>query len=269
MSFDIPLTAAELFFLVAGIVVVFMISRAVTMGRKFASRPYRSRAFWFAGVMLTVLFWLLFTTLYLSGADLAAFGEGFSVEVALVTVFVVFVYADRTILVTLDMDFLHRNTLHWKQVRKLAYVALFAGVVDLMVQIPFTAAPTCSTCGAALNPGAPSWYATFYNATGLFFNIDFFGSFLVLFPYAFGAAIIGARRTSDTTMRRHVRWLGLSFLIFLLTFVIGFIVGDILSLAGVVEFYLGVSAFLYASYRALMSLTSIGKVARVETGIKK
>ena len=260
MSVDTLTIIEELSYLIAGIVLVFLISRAVTIGRKFASPIYRSRAFLFAGVMLvalydvlaaliTVLFGLYPSTSILSGLAITAF---------IVWVLVMFVYADRTILVTLEMDFLHRNTLHWRPVRTLAYAVMFASVADTYIFIALTKPPTywhCPTsqllCLPAYLPGVPSWLSALFPEIGLLVSIF---AFIVTLAYSISALIIGARRTSDMTMKRHVKWLGLAFLIFLLTFV-GFLAGNVF--VSVV-----ILALVYVFYRALMSLTLIGRVER-------
>jgi hypothetical protein len=255
MSIDTTLIILQLSFLIAGIVLVFLISRAVSMGRKFVSRVYKSRVSWFAGVMLVVLLWILFTGLYAEGIAV----EGIAVELAFAAILVAFVYADRMILVTLEMDFFHRNTLHWRQVRKLAYVALFAGLIYLIVQIPLTAPPTCSSCAAPLHPGLPSWVSAIINpTTELIFILEFLAAFIVTFGYSSSTIIIGARRTSDMTMKRHLRWFGLS----LLSFVIA-IAGGLLTNSFLLASF-AVLVLVYTFYRALMSLTFIGRL-EVET----
>jgi hypothetical protein len=262
MSIDVMSIVYELSLLIAGIILFFLISRGVMIGRKFVSRVYRSRAFWFVGVMLVALITVL------SGLITDLFGLYPSTPLAplfilvfLAWVLVMFAYADRTILVTLEMDFLHRNTLHWRPVRTLAYAAIFASVFYLYAFISVTKPPTCSSglCPTVFLPGLPPWVPAIFPST--YFGLA--GPFLALimtFGYTLSAIIICARRTSDTMMKRHVRWLGLSFLIFLVI-IVGFILpstwSDLLASFAVL-------VLVYTFYRASTSLTFIGKV-EVET----
>jgi hypothetical protein len=261
MSIDLVSIIVELILLIAGIVLFFLISRAVTIGRKFVGQVYRSRAFWFAGVMIVALISVLsdlvsiLFNLYPS-SSLSALG----ILVFIAWVLVMFVYADRTILVTLEMDFHHRNTLHWRPIRTLAYVAMFANVFYLYAYIFVTKAPTCSSCPIVYLPGLPSWVPVIL--PGILVP-EAILAFIVTFGYTISALIIGDRRTSDMTMKRHVRWLGLSFLIFL-----GFLVGFTLSLVGLItSLYVAfllqsfiILVVVYTFYRALMSLTPIGRL---------
>lgn len=259
MSIDIVLIIFQLSLLIAGIVLVFLISRALTLGRRFVSQVYRSRAFWFAGVMLSVLFWLLFTGLFYSSVKNV---EGIAVELSLITILLVFVCADRTILVMLEMDFFHRNTLHWRRARVPAYVAIFAGAIFLIAQIPLTAAPTCSGCYAALLPGLPSWVSVFINpTTESIVTIELLLGSLVIFGYLFSVFLIGTRRISDMTLKRHLRWLGLSVLLLIVTIAGGYLESIFIGFDGdVVLSSFEILVMSYTFYRALMSLTVIGKL---------
>jgi hypothetical protein len=273
MSFDIGLTILELCFLFAAIAFVFLISRAIIIGRKFVSQVYRWRAFWFAGVALAAL------TTVLSGLISALFGLYPSTSLSFIGIYslitwilVMFVYADRTILVTMEMDFLHRNILRWRPVRPLAYVVMFASVFWSYAYIGVTEAPTCSSgpCPIVYVPGAPSWAPVIF--PGILVPVAFL-AFAVTLGYALSCVIIGARRTPDMTMRRHVKWLGFSFLIFfglLVFFALGLGLGTgFTAVEGDLAISSVVLALVYPFYRALMSLTSIGRVAKLETGIKK
>jgi hypothetical protein len=272
MSFDVGLTIFELCLLFAGIAFVFLISRAIVIGRKLVSRVYRWRAFWFAGVVLAALITVL------SALISALFGLYPSTSLSFIGIYsiitwilVMFVYADRTILVTMEMDFLHRNILRWRPVRTLAYVVMFASVFWLYAFIEVTEAPTCSSsvCPAVYAPGAPSWAPVIF--PGILVPVAFL-AFAVTLGYALSCVIIGARRTSDMTMRRHVRWVGFSFLIFfslIVFFNLGIGLGTgLTALEGDLVVSSFVLALVYPFYRALMSLTSIGRVAKVEKEIK-
>ncbi len=255
MSIDIPSVIAELSLLIAGIVLVFLISRAVMIGQKFVSPVYRSRAFWFAGVMVVALISTLSDLVTLLFGLYPSTSLSFlGIVVMLTWVLVMFVYADRTILVTLEMDFHHRNTLHWRPVRTLAYVAMFANVFYLYVFI-FLTNPPCSSapCPPEFLPWVPSWVQAIFPSILV---PEAIVAFIVVFAYTISALIIGDRRTSDMTMKRHVRWLGLSFLIFLSFFVL---LGTSSNANDLLGSFIDL-ALVYTFYRALMSLTFIGRL---------
>jgi hypothetical protein len=267
MSISIVSIIAEVCSLGAAVVLLFLILRAIVLGRKFVGQVYKSRAHWFAGVMLVALIWVLsglFTVLFnLYPVSSIPVLEGLGISVFLAFVLAMFVYADRTILVALEMDFLHRNTLHWRPLRTLAYVAMFASVFYLYAFISVTKPPCGLACPTAFDPGVPSWVPAIFPSSYLVLLVPLF-LVIVSLVYMLSAIIIGARRTPDMTIKRHVRWVGLGFLIFLGVFLSlgqgttnGLLIGSFVVLA-----------MAYTFYRALMSLTSFGRVDKVEKKIK-
>jgi hypothetical protein len=256
MSIDIVTIIDEVGATIAAIVLFFLISRAIMIGRNFVGGVYRSRAFWFAGVMLVALELVLSTlAILLFGLYPSTSLSWLGIISFLAFLLVMFVYADSTILVTLEMDFLHRNTLHWRPVRTLAYAAIFANILYLAVLIFLTNPPPCVSSGqcSLYVPGVPSWIqAIFLYSIALYEVVPVA---LVTYAYSITAVIIGARSTSDMTMKRHVRWLGLSFIIFFVAFVVSFFVNGVPFISTALLLVL-----VYTFYRALMSLTSIGRL---------
>jgi hypothetical protein len=110
MSVSIVSIIAELCSLVAIVILLFLISRAIVLGQKFVGRVYKHRAYWFAGVMVVALIQMLssLVTVVFNLYPVSSIPEleGLAISVFLAFVLVMFVYADRTILVALEMDFL-------------------------------------------------------------------------------------------------------------------------------------------------------------------
>jgi len=262
MSISVVSIIAELCSLVASVVLLFLISRAIVLGRKFVGRVYKHRAYWFAVVMLVALIQMLssLVTVVFNLYPVSSIPEleGLAISVFLAFVLVMFVYADRTILVALEMDFLHRNTLHWKPLRTLAYVAMFASIFYLYAFISVTAPPCPSgNCPTVFNSDVPLWIRAIFPSNYQDLLVLLFVAIASL-VYMLAAIILSARRTSDMTIKRHVRWVGLGFLIFLGSFVALLAGGGTNSTLLIDSFV--VLALAYAFYHALMSLTPIGRL---------
>jgi len=224
--------------LIAVVIVALGLVRAVEMGRGFVNRLYRGRAFWTAAVMLLVMVALSFA--YTFGSE---FGFVSVVPIGLL-VLVLFVFADRTIQVAAEMDFFHRNTLHWRQVKKPLYVVLLADIVLISVEAAYP----------RLEQGS---------AGAVFFPLFVFGwaTFFGLFGAAIVAVAVSAGRTPDRTIKRHVRLFG----IFLVGFFVAFFtsqpgIGPAVNLAS--DFIIVAAA--YSLYLMVMSLSPVGRVEREE-----
>lgn len=199
--------------------------RGFEIGRKFVSRVYRNRAFWIAGVCIALV--LQGSTGYDPSLNNTLIGGLPLFEITFfVLFFVIFVFIDSTILVTLEMDFFHRNTLRWKQIRRPFYLvglALFALI---------------------FLPGNPLTFAAFI---------------LVPLPYSVVALFIGARRTPDRTLKRHITLLGFVVIAFL---VMTFIFNHTSILwVDLLDDFLTV-LFPYLLYRAVMTLSPVSHIEK-------
>jgi hypothetical protein len=199
--------------------------RGVQIGRTLVSRVYRNRAIWIAGVCLAQAVQSQVPDSWMIGG-LPVFELAYFVLITLI-----FVFIDSTIMVTLELDFFHRNTLRWRRGRFVAYPALIGTLV----------------AGAT--------------ATALGYSLD--SPLLLLFPvtfgYAVGALIIGSRRTPDRTLRRHIILLGFVVIIFVTTtFMFNFT--SIVSVDLLDDFLTLLTAYLL--YRAVMTLSPLGRVEK-------
>jgi hypothetical protein len=208
--------------------------RAVQMSKGLVDATYRNRARWGAVAAFVIAIDIAatfvanitgFTPTSLEAAELgfATFASAF---IAL------FAFADSTVLVAIKSDFFHRSTVRWTQARRPALVAILV----------------CAVIDAALGGYTP-----------------FFAVFVVVavtgVAYAAAALFVGARRTQDKTLKRHVRLLGWALVVLLPSVILStftsYAVANLVSQAGI-------DAGFYLFYRALMSLTPLGRVERAD-----
>ena len=255
MSIDIVSAIEIVTFFIAFRVLFLGTFRAIRIGRTFVSAVYRNKAYWTAAVMVIIFVDLLNPYIpYPSPASLPVTGLLptlgwflFGVLGALpfsLLFLVLFAFVDRTILVAMETDFFHRNTLRWRNVRR----PLFGVLIAVLVVAIFIGSYY------SLVPNPPSW-------TSLILGPLFLGAFGVGFPYLAIALIVASRRTPDRTLKMHVRFIGLA--------IVGYIGATIISSGwGIHDVITSlVDAFFvilggYALYRSVMSLSPLGRVAK-------
>lgn len=196
-------------------VFAFAAFRAITIGRALVNRVYKSRAYFVGALAISGLIGILFppSSLYF------------------VLLFIVFILVDSAILVALDTDFFHRNTLRWKQIR-LAVYALFVAVLI------YTLSPD-----NVVN-----------SLPGIVFDLVV-ASFLFIFVYTAGAAVVSARRTSDKPLKRFVALAGLLILGYLVNTLLFVFVSELFTPVLLI-------IFAYIIYLMAMSLSPVGKVEK-------
>jgi len=242
MSVDLGAAIDSLAFLIVFIVYLFVTYRGAEMTRAFVNQVYRSRARWIVALGVAILINdVAGHAPYVSNVTIGG------VPLGLLTIFlalvVAFAFGDRTILVTLEMDFFHRDTLHWRRFRYFAY-PLFYGDLASITLLVFL----------AFLPSPPSWVSVVINSPE--FLAVFFGLLVFNLAYVVGALFVGARRTPDRIIRRHLIILVLFFGIGTLSIINDFTLSitpldDFLALAGA-----------YVWYRATMTLSPIGRVEK-------
>ncbi len=228
----------ELTYFIGSGIAAFGIYRALIIGRAFLNRLYRSRAFWLAFLLLIV------TVLNLSSYVPQLNGNGFSINegLFLLSFFVIYVFVDRNLLITMQVDFFHRNTLHWTVFRWIGYAALILSSIGLALVSAFANAGSSS---------AP-----------LYVNIilaNYFVILAVVLGYSSVALVIGARRTPDRTIRGFVRYLGIALALAVISATIWIIpfVGNFISAVFA-------ASASYGLYLCVMALSPIGKVEKLE-----
>lgn len=222
-------------------ILILGIYRALQMRGAFVNQAYRSRATWSVFLMLIIL--ILFASFY---ATIPSFGILAVIGVLpfLATLLTFFAYADRSVLVAMETDFFHRNTLAWVRLRKPAYLIFMACIVVVIISAVFI--------------------STTAEQTPLLADIGTFTIGVVipgLLAYSAAALIVGAKRSSDRTLRRSILLFGLALATLVLNLVLTnpltqgtlpfVVVNDGTALVGI-----------YLIYRSVMSLSPLGRVEK-------
>jgi hypothetical protein len=228
------LNAAQPLVFVAGVgILLFATYRAAQIGRILMRGAYRNRALWTGATSVALILFVL--AISNSNDPLPFF----------VIVAVLLAFVDSSIKVAQETDFFHRSPLGWQRFRKPIFVLFFAFSATLAWAAYF--APSSATLPYLVGEGL--W----------FLDIG------VSLSYSAAALTVGARRTPERTMRRFVGMLGLAIvcMVFLFTIWIPFspISPDLQNLGGFISF-LFLPAAAYFLYRAVMSLSPIGRVEK-------
>ena len=216
------------------------IYRALEMRRAFVRGPYKSRATWSTLLMLVIIPTQLETIVSVPNTGLLSL-LGFIPFIALVLV--IYAYADRSVLVAIETDFFHRDTLGWLRVRRPLAIYI----------ICFLAAEVVG--GVVLTPAEQN------SLLGDILNDLFYVSLAPILGYATAALIVGARRSADRTLRRSILLLGLA----LSTLVVSIVVTTPLpsgALAAVIVMQGTAVVGIYLIYRSMMSLSPLGRVEK-------
>jgi hypothetical protein len=224
MSSDILPVLQGIAEIVAVVIFLFAAFRAVTIGRALVNRVHQNRAY------VTAIF-----------AIIAVAGQlvpsSWVVVIPIYNFFfaIIFVLVDTTILVSLDTDFFHRNTLRWRQVRLVAYLIIVA------IEI-----------GAFVTNYLPNFLYTLVGEIYLAAVIAL-GTFVSV--YSTLTAIVSARRSSDIPLRRFMEYTGILLLLYLVNTLIYVLVTE-----AIAPFLLIV--FGYVTYQMAMSLSPVGKIQK-------
>jgi len=207
------------------------------MRRGFVDATYRSRALWAAFFMSVIA---ITNAANFVPIPNDALGSALSFAPFLALVIVCFVFVDKSILVAVQTDFFHRNTLRWLALRRPALTSLVLSSAVIMV--------------AVLSYGSQA-------DTPLWVNLGYYQFFLVsalVLGVAVVALIVGSRRTPDKTLKKHIRLLGYALAFFVVSLVAGFSASDAAYVASE-----GLTLFAtYFLYLSTMSLTSLGRVEK-------
>lgn len=224
---------------------VLGIWRSAQMAHVFVDRVYKSKALWMAALTSSILISELSSFVQFPSTAL----ESLLVISPLALVIIVsYGFVDRTILVAMRSDFFHRDVIGWMKVRISGFV-LVAGALCLIV---------------------PDWVLVpSGTSTPPFWSTVAFDVFVVVVPLVLGyaaiAMVVSARRTADRTLKRHILFLGLSLALFAV--VLALFALPSTDAFDLLEDALNVGS-LYLLYRAVMSLTLLGRVEKgTETDI--
>lgn len=246
MSIDIGAIGEAVYalvFYVSMVVYAFVAYRGFEMAGAFVSRVYRTHARWVAAMSLALLLTIIAGHApYIGNIGIGVVTLGFISVFFIVLALLPFV--DSTILVALDMDFFHRNTLYWRRTRVLVYFLLY-GIIAFFLLIIYLAS----------QPVPPGWVVTATNS--LAFEVVFIGIIGGALGYSVLTLVACSRRAPDIVFRRHLLRLGLVFAFGTVAILNDFTVGNLVldgALGGVVV------PFLW--YLAAMSLSPIGRIEK-------
>ena len=235
MSGDILLVIQDIAFVVAAAVFLFAASRAVTIGRALVRRVYRNRAY-VAGAFAVFLAVVSLLPVY------------WSENAYLFELIFVFVLLDSTILVSLDTDFFHRNTLRWRQGRLVGYSMMaYLLVASYFLNFP----PTSYIQSLFIVQVSPLQLTPLGE---IVFAVEGACLFFAL-TYVLLTAVVSARRSSDMILRKFLEYTGLLLFFYLVNTVIWTFITQAIS-----PFFFVV--FAYVTYRMAMSLSPVGKIQK-------
>jgi len=199
------------------------------------TRVYRTRAYWLAVLMI------IFAAFALSGVSSSTIATDISNNLFYVFLIALLIFIYSNLAVAREIDFFHKDILHWH-----------------ILRIPLLAIVVASSVIVAVVSAA---FPAFTNS--LVYDIVVIAYFTLLgvvFSYSGAAMIVIARRTYDRTMKKFIKMLGFAILCYVL-FLTLFIPLDFIypRLGDVVTTFIAIAA-AYFFYRAAMSLSPIGRV---------
>jgi hypothetical protein len=228
MSSDPFIILGDLLAIVSGCVFAYAGYKAYSFRRALVGQVYRKRAFWTGTLaILTIPYGVLLIPLsYVF--DLPFVGILLLVDYYVFVSVIGFFVLDSTIVVTRELDFFHRDTLHWKVVRKYAWVIFLFGAIN--IALPLGLLPNFVTSLIAI----VVWPAP----------LAYFGIVLA----------VSSLRTKDRSIRAYAKWVGLFAAAFAIVFALP---PEILfpSILGTV-----IGSFFF--YRATMALSPLSRIVK-------
>jgi len=227
------------------VVLAFAFYRSIEFSQVLVGATYKSRAKWTTAFLVVIAFLLVDSTGMVPYLSADSGNTGF----ALLTLALPF-FINGNVRAAQETDFFHRDTLYWRVLWRLNIVVVGSMVAVAVIVILVTGSIPGSSSSSSWGSSVASLY------------------FLVLIVesiYGTATLIVAARRSQDRTMKRFIRMLGLSLLGLVLFFTVWIPidyfapgVGDFLS-----EFGFVMAA--YYLYKAVMSLSPLGRIEKLET----
>jgi hypothetical protein len=236
MSIDIVNVLETVSGLATGAIALLAVYRSLTIAKSLVTRVYRTRAYWLGVLMI------IFAALNLLPTT-SALGSDISDILFFVFLLALLIFIDSNVAVAREIDFFHRDILHWHALRIPLFASMVAGTaIGIVGTIASTNSALSSVVGLAL--------------------LGYFIFLGVVFTYSGAAMLVVARRSYDRTMKKFVKMLGIAILCFVL-FLTLFIPLDAIypNLGDVVTDFIAIAA-AYFFYNAAMSLSPIGRIER-------
>jgi len=232
MSIDIVNLLETLVGLAATLIALLAVYRSLTIGKSLVSRVYRTRAYWLAVLMIIFAAFSLVPTTSTIESDISDI-------LFFMFLFALLIFIDSNVTVGREIDFFHKDVLHWHALRIPLFAVIVAGTAVAIVAIIDS---TASTTGIGI--------------------VVYFAILGIVFTYSGATMLAIARRTHDRTMKIFVKMLGFAIISYVL-FLTLFIPLDAIypSLGDVVTSFIAIAA-AYFFYRAAMSLSPIGHIEK-------
>ncbi len=221
--------------------------RSLEMRRGFVDATYRSKALWSALLMSVIALTNAVSLIPLPNNQL---WNTVTFIPFLALVGFTFAFVDKTVLVAIKSDFFHRDILRWSKLRVPA-ASVLAGSGFFIFS------------GVALSPS----FSVGQSAVVTWVDVAFLQFSLIaasVLGFAALALAIGAHRTSDRTLKKHIRLLGFALTSFAVSLVIPGVGSS--DAAAVFQNSLTLVA-TYLLYLSTMSLTSLGHLQKEDTAI--
>jgi len=232
MSIDIVNVLETIAGLAASAVALLAVYRSLTISKSLVTRVYRTRAYWLAVLMIIYAAFSLVPTISAIESDISDI-------LFFMFLFALLIFIDSNVAVGREIDFFHKDILHWHTVRVPLFAAIIGGTAVAILAI----------------------VESFGSSSGIGFFV-YFAILGVAFTYSGAAMLVIARRSYDRTMKKFVRMLGFAILSYVL-FLTLFIPLDAIypSLGDVVTSFITIAA-AYFFYRAAMSLSPISRIQK-------
>jgi hypothetical protein len=163
----------------------------------------------------------------------------------------IFAWTDGTVRVARRSDPLLRDTLHWTKLRVIIWAGIFLGIlafIGILIRLIVAGSPISDIE-----------------------NGGFIVAILAILLSGSPALFVSARRSRDTTLRRHLRWFELFASILIASSVIGYaytVFGTHSGAPAIISAGVGYTTFIvaaYSLYKSARSLAPIGRLPRIES----
>ena len=233
MSIDIVNVLETIAGLAASAVALLAVYRSLTISKSLVTRVYRTRAYWLAVLMIIYAAFSLVPTTSAIESDISDI-------LFFMFLFALLIFIDSNVAVGREIDFFHKDILHWHTVRVPLFAAIIGGTAVAILAI----------------------VESFGSSSGIGFFV-YFAILGVAFTYS-GAAMLVISSPEFTTeqSKKFVRMLGFAIVSYVL-FLTLFIPLDAIypSLGDVVTGFITIAA-AYFFYRAAMSLSPISRIQK-------
>src|SRR5579872_1629446 len=135
MSIDVVFVLETGSGLVASVIALLAIYRSLTIAKSLVTHVYRSRAYWLAVLMIIFAAFSLVPTNSAIESDI-------SDVLFFMFLFALLLFIDSNVAVAREIDFFHKDVLHWHTARRPLFAVIIAGTAIAVVAIVDSAVST-------------------------------------------------------------------------------------------------------------------------------